>query len=94
MLALTNRISCMFPVTGSLNHSVPIHTVADVYYPLTGGELVKACVELPERMEAPTQGGTTVGRLPFTLDGAVIGETYLLYVDDVADDRAGRGLFG
>lgn len=26
--------------------------------------------------------------------GAVIGETYLLYAGDVADDRAGRGLFG
>lgn len=24
----------------------------------------------------------------------VIGETYLLYAGDVADDRAGRGLFG
>lgn len=34
------------------------------------------------------------GRLLFTLDGAVIGETYLLYAGDVADDRAGRGLFG
>ena len=40
------------------------------------------------------QGGTIAGRLLFTLDGAVIGETYLLYAGDVADDRAGRGLFG
>ena len=49
---------------------------------------------LPERVEAPIQGGTIAGRLLFTLDGAVIGETYLLYAGDVADDRAGRGLFG
>ena len=56
--------------------------------------LDKAMTELPERVEAPIQGGTIAGRLLFTLDGAVIGETYLLYAGDVADDRAGRGLFG
>ena len=94
MLALANRTFRMLPVTGSLNRFVPVYTAADVYYPLTEGELVKARVELPERVEAPIQGGTIAGRLLFTLDGAVIGETYLLYAGDVADDRAGRGLFG
>ena len=67
----------MLPVTGSLNRFVPVYTAADVYYPLTEGELVKARVELPERVEAPIQGGTIAGRLLFTLDGAVIGGTYL-----------------
>ena len=94
MLALANRTFRMLPVTGSLNRFVPVYTAAEVYYPLTEGELVKARVELPERVEAPIQGGTIAGRLLFTLDGAVIGETYLLYAGDVADDRAGRGLFG
>ena len=94
MLALANRTFRMLPVTGSLNRFVPVYTASDVYYPLTEGELVKARVELPERVEAPIQGGTIAGRLLFTLDGAVIGETYLLYAGDVADDRAGRGLFG
>ena len=94
MLALANRTFRMLPVTGSLNRFVPVYTAADVYYPLTEGELVRARVELPERVEAPIQGGTIAGRLLFTLDGAVIGETYLLYAGDVADDRAGRGLFG
>ena len=93
-LALANRTFRMLPVTGSLNRFVPVYTASDVYYPLTEGELVKARVELPERVEAPIQGGTIAGRLLFTLDGAVIGETYLLYAGDVADDRAGRGLFG
>ena len=94
MLALANRTFRMLPVTGSLNRFVPVYTASDVYYPLTEGELVKARVELPERVEAPIQGGTIAGRLLFTLDGAVIGETYLLYAGDVADDQAGRGLFG
>ncbi len=94
MLALANRTFRMLPVTGSLNRFVPVYTASDVYYPLTEGELVRARVELPERVEAPIQGGTIAGRLLFTLDGAVIGETYLLYAGDVADDRAGRGLFG
>ena len=51
MLALANRTFRMLPVTGSLNRFVPVYTAADVYYPLTEGELVKARVELPERVE-------------------------------------------
>lgn len=57
MLALANRTFRMLPVTGSLNRFVPVYTASDVYYPLTEGELVKARVELPERVEAPIQGG-------------------------------------
>ena len=51
MLALANRTFRMLPVTGSLNRFVPVYTASDVYYPLTEGELVKARVELPERVE-------------------------------------------
>ena len=50
MLALANRTFRMLPVTGSLNRFVPVYTASDVYYPLTEGELVKARVELPERV--------------------------------------------
>ena len=51
MLALANRTFRMLPVTGSLNRFVPVYTASDVYYPLTEGELVRARVELPERVE-------------------------------------------
>lgn len=94
MLALPGRIFRSIPVTGSLSRFVPVCTASGVYYPLADGELVKAHVELPGRAEAPVRGGSIAGRLVFTLEGEVIGETYLLYANHVQDDRASRGLFG
>ena len=83
------------PVTGSLIRFVPVETESDVAYPLTAEEQVRAEVVLPEEVQAPVEAGQIAGRLTFYLGDEVIGETYLVYSQDVADDTARqRSLFG
>ena len=44
---------------------------------------VKATVELPEKLAAPLEKGDAVGRVVYTLDGEVIGETSVTLADGV-----------
>ena len=83
------------PVTGSLNRFVPVETDRDVSYPLLETEQVRAEVVLPEQVQAPVEAGQIAGRMTFYLGEKVIGETYLVYSQGVADDTAQqRSLFG
>lgn len=93
VLALAGRQVRMVPVAGSLNRFVPVRTASDVYYPLTEQEKIRAEILLPEAVESPVRAGEAAGRLLFYLDGAVIGETALVYAASVADDRAPQGLW-
>ena len=92
MLALAGREVSAVPVEGSLCRFVPVETVSDVYYPLASGERVEAQIELPQAVAAPVRAGETAGKLVFTLNGEVVGETELVYSRSVSDDRAGPGL--
>ncbi len=92
MLALAGRAVSAVPVSGSLCRFAPVETVSDVYYPLTEGERVEAKIELPQAVAAPVRAGESAGKLVFTLDGEMIGETELAYSQSVSDDRAGPGL--
>lgn len=83
------------PVTGSLNRFVPVETDRDVSYPLLDSERVRAEVVLPDQVQAPVEAGQIAGRMTFWLGEEVIGETYLVYSQGVADNRAQqRSLFG
>ena len=61
--------------------------------PLTEQEKIQAEILLPEAVESPVRAGEAAGRLLFYLDGAVIGETALVYAASVADDRAPQGFW-
>ncbi|MEQ2455189.1 D-alanyl-D-alanine carboxypeptidase family protein [Flavonifractor hominis] len=93
MLALADREVQTVPVTGGLNRFVRVRTSSDVWYPLAEGERVQVEFILPEAVEAPVSAGESAGRMVFTLNGMVVGETQLLYSSDVSNDQAGRGLF-
>ena len=93
VLALADRRVSTVPVSGSLRRFVGVITAKDVYYPLTAQERVTAKIVLPEQVDAPVEGGTIAGRITFYLEEQEIGETYLLYEDDVADDRDSGGIF-
>ena len=83
------------PVTGSLNRFVGVETDRDVSYPLTGEERVRAEIVLPQQVQAPVEAGQIAGRMTFYLEDQVIGQTYLVYSQGVADDTAQkRSLFG
>ena len=95
LLARAGKQVRSLPVTGSLIRFVPVETEGDVAYPLTAEEQVRAEVVLPEQVQAPVEAGQIAGRLTFYLEDEVIGETYLVYSQDVADDTPQqRSLFG
>lgn len=73
----------MIPVSGSLLPWVAVEVENEVVYPLTASERVKVIVSLPERVEAPIRKGTVAGKLTFMVGEVTVGETYLLYAEDV-----------
>lgn len=76
------------PVEGSLVRSVPVYAKDTISYPVAEGEKTKIKVELPDKVEAPITEGEIAGRVSVTLDGTVIGESYLLYGASVSRDAA------
>jgi len=74
------------PVEGSLVRSVPVYAKDTISYPLAEGEKTKLVVDLPKKVTAPIQAGEIAGRVSVTLDGKVIGESYLLYGASVTRD--------
>ncbi|MCI8478251.1 MAG: D-alanyl-D-alanine carboxypeptidase [Oscillospiraceae bacterium] len=95
ILARAGKVFQTVPVTGSLNRFVSVETAGPVFYPLTAAERVRAEVVLPTSVQAPLERGAIAGRLVFYLDSVPIGETYLLYSQDIREDTAQNGnLFG
>ncbi len=88
VLALSGRKFRTLPVTGSLNRFVSVETSHDVFYPLGAEESVRAVLELPETVAAPVKAGTVAGSLTFWVGEEEIGKTYLLYTNNIRDDRA------
>ena len=82
------------PITGSLLSRVEVVTAADVAYPLTGGEKVRARITLPDLVAAPAEKGAIAGKLTFLVGEEPIGETYLLYAADVPENTPKPSLFG
>lgn len=76
------------PVEGSLVHSVPVYAKDSLSYPIAEEEKAKIKVELPEQVEAPITEGEIAGRVSLTLEGKVIGESYLLYGASISRDAA------
>lgn len=82
------------PVTGSLLSRVEVVTAADVAYPLTKGEKVRARITLPDLVTAPVEKGAIAGRLTFLVGEEQIGESYLLYANHVPENTPKPSLFG
>jgi D-alanyl-D-alanine carboxypeptidase len=92
LLARCGKTFRTLPVTGSLLTRVGVETAADVTYPLASDERVRVVVTLPEQVTAPVQKGTIAGRLTFYVEGQPVGETYLLYQNDIPDNTPGKTL--
>lgn len=80
----------ILPVSGSLVPMVGVSTSADVYYPLSGEDRVRAEVQLPASVAAPVEKRETAGMLSFFLGGKKIGETPLVYAATVHRDKIDR----
>ena len=74
------------PVEGSLVRSVSVYAKDSISYPVAEGEKTKVKVELPDKVVAPVTKGEIAGRVSVTVDGKVIGESYLLYGESVSRD--------
>lgn len=67
------------PVEGSLLHSVPVYVNEEISYPLAEDEEGEVTIMLPEKVSAPIKDGSIAGQVIVSLDGKVIGESYLRY---------------
>jgi D-alanyl-D-alanine carboxypeptidase len=67
------------PVEGSLLHSVPVYVNEDVSYPLSENETGNVSILLPDKVKAPIKKGSIAGQVTVTLEGKMIGESYLRY---------------
>lgn len=74
------------PVEGSLLHSVPVYVNEDISYPLSENEEGEATILLPEKVSAPIKEGAIAGQVIVTLNGTVIGESYLRYGASIQRD--------
>ena len=57
------------------------------------GDSIKTQVFLPPFVYAPTEEGTVAGKVVYTINGSVIGESPLYYSESVAYDDRKRGFF-
>ena len=79
------------PVVGGTAQLVAVETASYVGYPLTEEEQVRAKIILPESVMAPISAGAIAGELRFTLDGELIGRSYLVFSEGVKKE-APKGL--
>lgn len=86
VLATGGRDFQTIPVHGSLVRFALVRTAAEVAYPLSAGETVKARVDLPDRVSAPLSAGETAGTLYFYVGETLVGETDLIYAQDIHSD--------
>lgn len=61
--------------------------------PKKDGDSIKTQAFLPPFVYAPTEEGTVVGKVVYTINGSVIGESPLYYSESVAYDDRKRGFF-
>lgn len=61
--------------------------------PKNDGDSIKTQVFLPPFVYAPTEEGTVAGKVVYTINGSVIGESPLYYSESVAYDDRKRGFF-
>lgn len=82
------------PVMGSLLRTVPVSANHEISYPLAAGEEADVSIKLPEKVEAPIQEGDIAGQMTVSLDGKVIGESYLCYSASIRRDlvKASKGI--
>lgn len=83
VLTYPGKIFRRLPVTGSLLPQVSVATANEVVYPLAANERVRVAVMLPEKVKAPVVRGETAGKLIFSVDGEVVGESELLYTEEI-----------
>ena len=78
------RVLDPIPVLGGMRESAPLSvTPISIVLPKEKLAAVRATVELPEQIVAPKEKGSAVGRVVYTLDGKVIGETPITVLDSV-----------
>lgn len=93
LLARSGKGFRVLPVTGSLIPQVEVETAAQVVYPLSAQERVRAEITLPDQVEAPVEKGDIAGKISFRVGEEEIGETYLLYAADIPADLPGPTMF-
>ena len=73
------------PVTDGLVPTVEVEALESISYPLTPEEeqRVEVTLSLPQQAAAPLEEGAIAGEARATLDGEVIGSTYLVYAQQV-----------
>ncbi len=93
LLARSGKGFRALPVTGSLIPQVEVETAAQVVYPLSAQERVRAEITLPDQVEAPVEKGDIAGKISFWVGEEEVGETYLLYAADIPADLPGPTMF-
>ena len=86
VLTYPGKVFRRLPVTGSLLPQVPVVTASEVAYPLAANERVRVAVTLPEKVKAPIAKGEAAGKLIFSVDGEVVGESELLYAEEIPEN--------
>ena len=89
-LAAAGTEIAALPVKGALPGVTTVAVGESVWCALAAGETAERTVELPAVLEAPLEAGQAVGRMVFTRNGEVVGETTLVVMHGVSDLRAGE----
>lgn len=76
------ELDCI-PVEGSLQHSVHIYVNDEISYPMSEDEKSKISILLPEKVQAPVKKGDIAGQVIVTVNGDIIGESYIRYADSI-----------
>lgn len=78
------RVLDPIPVVGGMRDAASLSvTPVKIVLPKEKLAAVRATVELPTQISAPKEKGSAVGRVVYTLDGKVIGETPITVLDSV-----------
>ncbi len=67
------------PVEGSLHRSLPVYVNETIAYPQGAEEVGEVKVYLPDVAQAPIQKGDIAGKIEVSLEGKLIGRSYLRY---------------
>lgn len=84
----------MVKVTGSLLPALPVVTSEDIAYPLAYFETPEQKIEFVPVLQAPVSAGAPVGKIVWTVNGNVIGQTNLVCASDAHNDLCQRGRRG
>ncbi len=92
-LARKGKVFRRVAVTGSLLPQVEVEMADDLVYPLKETEQVRVRIRLADRVEAPIRKGAVAGSLTFLVGEETVGETYLLYGEDIPENKPRLTLF-